>query len=199
LDEYTIRKNMAVNSSTEWKWLIDRARVGSRWTWLQAQISELEYKIQQLTDVHRQIRASKGIVILEECHLPKDLLQKQIEFTDQAALLNTTENPQVPQGSQDSLPEQDFEMSPSSPTLLLRNIEKQSAQLTEIINSLIAPLNLSPTSSPLSSKSCGHKCLANGITRRFAVIICRNRHDPSSKGGNSKRYLLSIFAKYHGV
>ncbi|KAM4836189.1 KAT8 regulatory NSL complex subunit 1-like protein isoform 2-T2 [Thomomys bottae] len=99
LDEYTIRKNMAVNSSTEWKWLVDRARVGSRWTWLQAQISELEYKIQQLTDVHRQIRASK------------------------------------------------------------------SAQLTEIINSLIAPLNLSPTSSPLSSKSCSHRCLANGISR----------------------------------
>ncbi|XP_074220168.1 KAT8 regulatory NSL complex subunit 1-like protein isoform X3 [Camelus bactrianus] len=99
LDEYTIRKNVAVNCSTEWKWLVDRARVGSRWTWLQAQISELEYKIQQLTDVHRQIRASK------------------------------------------------------------------SAQLTEIINSLIAPLNLSPTSSPLSSKSCSHKCLANGISR----------------------------------
>ncbi|XP_070345965.1 KAT8 regulatory NSL complex subunit 1-like protein isoform X12 [Equus asinus] len=99
LDEYTIRKNVAVNCSTEWKWLVDRARVGSRWTWLQAQISELEYKIQQLTDVHRQIRASK------------------------------------------------------------------SAQLTEIINSLIAPLNLSPTSSPLSSKSCNHKCVANGVSR----------------------------------
>lgn len=130
LDEYTIRKNVAVNSSTEWKWLVDRAQVGSRWTWLQAQISELEYKIQQLTDIHRQIRASK-----------------------------------VPQRSEEPLPEHDFEMSPSSPTLLLRNIEKQSAQLTEIINSLIAPLNLSPTSSPLSSKSCSHKCLANGISR----------------------------------
>ncbi|XP_032757170.1 KAT8 regulatory NSL complex subunit 1-like protein isoform X11 [Rattus rattus] len=130
LDEYTIRKNVAVNSSTEWKWLIDRAQVGSRWTWLQAQISELEYKIQQLTDIHRQIRASK-----------------------------------VSQRSEEPLPEHDFEMSPSSPTLLLRNIEKQSAQLTEIINSLIAPLNLSPTSSPLSSKSCSHKCLANGISR----------------------------------
>lgn len=47
------------NCSTEWKWLVDRARVGSRWTWLQAQISELEYKIQQLTDIHRQIRVSK--------------------------------------------------------------------------------------------------------------------------------------------
>ncbi|XP_048069890.1 KAT8 regulatory NSL complex subunit 1-like protein isoform X2 [Ursus arctos] len=182
LDEYTIRKNVAVkclpnpgakesnsrevsNCSTEWKWLVDRARVGSRWTWLQAQISELEYKIQQLTDVHRQIRASKEIVILEECQLPKDILKKQIQFADQAASLNTTGNPQIPQDSQDSLPEQDFEMSPSSPTLLLRNIEKQSAQLTEIINSLIAPLNLSPTSSPLSSKSCSHKCLANGISR----------------------------------
>ncbi|KAM9663441.1 KAT8 regulatory NSL complex subunit 1-like protein isoform 3-T11 [Trichechus inunguis] len=167
LDECTIRKNVAVNCSTEWKWLVDRARVGSRWTWLQAQISELEYKIQQLTDVHRQIRASKGIVILEECQLPKDILKKQIQFTDQAASLNTTGNPQVPQDSQDSLLEQDFEMSPSSPTLLLRNIEKQSAQLTEIINSLIAPLNLSPTSSPLSSKPCSHKCLANGISRSW--------------------------------
>ncbi|XP_069323730.1 KAT8 regulatory NSL complex subunit 1-like protein isoform X2 [Eulemur rufifrons] len=165
LDEYTIRKNVAVNCSTEWKWLVDRARVGSRWTWLQAQISELEYKIQQLTDIHRQIRASKGIVILEECQLPKDILKKQIQFADQAASLNTTGNPQVPQECQDPLPEQDFEMSPSSPTLLLRNIEKQSAQLTEIINSLIAPLNLSPTSSPLSSKSCSQKCLANGISR----------------------------------
>ncbi|XP_072599127.1 KAT8 regulatory NSL complex subunit 1-like protein isoform X2 [Vulpes vulpes] len=165
LDEYAIRKNVAVNCSTEWKWLVDRARVGSRWTWLQAQISELEYKIQQLTDVHRQIRASKEIVILEDCQLPKDILKKQIQFADQAASLNTTGNLQVPQESQDPLPEQDFEMSPSSPTLLLRNIEKQSAQLTEIINSLIAPLNLSPTSSPLSSKSCSHKCLTNGISR----------------------------------
>ncbi|XP_059558990.1 KAT8 regulatory NSL complex subunit 1-like protein isoform X3 [Myotis daubentonii] len=165
LDEYTIRKNVAVNCSTEWKWLVDRARVGSRWTWLQAQISELEYKIQQLTDIHRQIRASKGLVILEECQLPKDNLKKQMQFADQATALNITGNPQIPQESQDPLPEQDFEMSPSSPTLLLRNIEKQSAQLTEIINSLIAPLNMSPTSSPLPSKSCSHKCLANGISR----------------------------------
>uniref|UniRef100_A0A2K6UTK4 KAT8 regulatory NSL complex subunit 1 like n=1 Tax=Saimiri boliviensis boliviensis TaxID=39432 RepID=A0A2K6UTK4_SAIBB len=165
LDEYTIRKNVAVNCSTEWKWLVDRARVASRWTWLQAQISELEYKIQKLTDVHRQIRASKGIVVLEECQLPKDILKKQIQFADQAASLNILGNPQVPHECQDPVPEQDFEMSPSSPTLLLRNIEKQSAQLTEIINSLIAPLNLSPTSSPLSSKSCSHKCLANGIYR----------------------------------
>ncbi|NXC12407.1 KAL1L protein, partial [Corythaeola cristata] len=152
--------------TSEWKWLADRARIGSRWTWLQAQISELEYKIQQLTDLHRQIRATKGMVILEEFPFPKDILKKQIQLTDQEALLNATGNSQAAIERQDSLPEHDFEMSPSSPTLLLRNIEKQSAQLSEIISSLIAPLNLSPASSSLSSKTCRHRQLVNGISFR---------------------------------
>uniref|UniRef100_A0A8D2N009 KAT8 regulatory NSL complex subunit 1 like n=1 Tax=Zonotrichia albicollis TaxID=44394 RepID=A0A8D2N009_ZONAL len=152
--------------TSEWKWLADRARIGSRWTWLQAQISELEYKIQQLTDLHRQIRATKGMVVLEEFPFPKDILKKQIQLTEQEALLNATGNCQAAIESQDSLPEHDFEMSPSSPTLLLRNIEKQSAQLSEIISSLIAPLNLSPASSSLSSKSCRHRQLVNGISFR---------------------------------
>uniref|UniRef100_A0A8D2QGM5 KAT8 regulatory NSL complex subunit 1 like n=1 Tax=Zonotrichia albicollis TaxID=44394 RepID=A0A8D2QGM5_ZONAL len=160
-------KNVLVFSYTsEWKWLADRARIGSRWTWLQAQISELEYKIQQLTDLHRQIRATKGMVVLEEFPFPKDILKKQIQLTEQEALLNATGNCQAAIESQDSLPEHDFEMSPSSPTLLLRNIEKQSAQLSEIISSLIAPLNLSPASSSLSSKSCRHRQLVNGISFR---------------------------------
>ncbi|XP_019409191.1 PREDICTED: KAT8 regulatory NSL complex subunit 1-like protein isoform X2 [Crocodylus porosus] len=109
-DEQTVKKTMEANCSSEWKWLADRARVGCRWTWLQAQISELEYKIQQLTDLHRQIRATK------------------------------------------------------------------SAQLSEIISSLIAPLNLSPTSSPLSSKSGKHKQLVNGISFRASD----NREEISS-------------------
>uniref|UniRef100_A0A8C3PY47 KAT8 regulatory NSL complex subunit 1 like n=1 Tax=Chrysolophus pictus TaxID=9089 RepID=A0A8C3PY47_CHRPC len=164
-DEQTVRTAVEASYTSEWKWLADRARIGSRWTWLQAQISELEYKIQQLTDLHRQIRATKGMVILEEFPFPKDILKKQIQLTDQEALLNATGNSQAAIERQDSLPEHDFEMSPSSPTLLLRNIEKQSAQLSEIISSLIAPLNLSPASS-LSSKSCRHRQLVNGISFR---------------------------------
>ncbi|XP_030310024.1 KAT8 regulatory NSL complex subunit 1-like protein isoform X2 [Calypte anna] len=164
-EEQTLRTTVEAYTS-EWKWLADRARIGSRWTWLQAQISELEYKIQQLTDLHRQIRATKGMVILEEFPFPKDILKKQIQLTDQEALLNTTGNSQAAIERQDSLPEHDFEMSPSSPTLLLRNIEKQSAQLSEIISSLIAPLNLSPASSSLSSKMCRHRQLVNGISFR---------------------------------
>ncbi|XP_064518027.1 KAT8 regulatory NSL complex subunit 1-like protein isoform X4 [Pseudopipra pipra] len=99
-EEQTVRTTVEASYTSEWKWLADRARIGSRWTWLQAQISELEYKIQQLTDLHRQIRATK------------------------------------------------------------------SAQLSEIISSLIAPLNLSPASSSLSSKICRHRQLVNGISFR---------------------------------
>ncbi|NXD82614.1 KAL1L protein, partial [Halcyon senegalensis] len=165
-EEQTVRTTVEASYTSEWKWLADRARIGSRWTWLQAQISELEYKIQQLTDLHRQIRATKGMVIVEEFPFPKDILKKQIQLTDQEALLNTTGNAQAAIERQDSLPEHDFEMSPSSPTLLLRNIEKQSAQLSEIISSLIAPLNLSPASSSLSSKTCRHRQLVNGISFR---------------------------------
>ncbi|XP_053925462.1 KAT8 regulatory NSL complex subunit 1-like protein isoform X8 [Cuculus canorus] len=165
-EEQTVRTAVEASYTCEWKWLADRARIGSRWTWLQAQISELEYKIQQLTDLHRQIRATKGMVILEEFPFPKDILKKQIQLTDHEALLNATGNSQAAIERQDSLPEHDFEMSPSSPTLLLRNIEKQSAQLSEIISSLIAPLNLSPASSSLSSKTCQHRQLVNGISFR---------------------------------
>ncbi|NXU08044.1 KAL1L protein, partial [Pardalotus punctatus] len=165
-EEQTVRTTVEASYTSEWKWLADRARIGSRWTWLQAQISELEYKIRQLTDLHRQIRATKGMVVLEEFPFPKDILKKQIQLTDQEALLNTTGNSQAAIERQDSLPEHDFEMSPSSPTLLLRNIEKQSAQLSEIISNLIAPLNLSPASSSLSSKTCRHRQLVNGISFR---------------------------------
>ncbi|NXQ44521.1 KAL1L protein, partial [Catharus fuscescens] len=165
-EEQAVRTTVEASYTSEWKWLADRARIGSRWTWLQAQISELEYKIQQLTDLHRQIRATKGMVVLEEFPFPKDILKKQIQLTDQEALLNATGNSQAAIERQDSLPEHDFEMSPSSPTLLLRNIEKQSAQLSEIISSLIAPLNLSPASSSLSSKTCRHRQLVNGISFR---------------------------------
>ncbi|XP_067404836.1 KAT8 regulatory NSL complex subunit 1-like protein isoform X2 [Emydura macquarii macquarii] len=175
-DEQTVRKTVEANHSSEWKWLVDRAKVGCRWTWLQTQISELEYKIQQLTDLHRQIHATKGMVILEEFPLPKDIMKKQTQLTNPEALLNTTGNSQTTLERQDSFPEHDFEMSPSSPTLLLRNIEKQSAQLSEIINNLIAPLNLSPISSPLSSKSCKHKQLVNGISLRASD----NREEMSS-------------------
>uniref|UniRef100_A0A8B9KQ26 KAT8 regulatory NSL complex subunit 1a n=1 Tax=Astyanax mexicanus TaxID=7994 RepID=A0A8B9KQ26_ASTMX len=43
----------------EGRFALERASIISRWTWLQAHISDLEYRIRQQADIYRQIRASK--------------------------------------------------------------------------------------------------------------------------------------------
>ncbi|XP_036429172.1 KAT8 regulatory NSL complex subunit 1 isoform X1 [Colossoma macropomum] len=48
----------------EGRFALERASIISRWTWLQAQISDLEYRIRQQADIYRQIRNSKGCVEL---------------------------------------------------------------------------------------------------------------------------------------
>ncbi|MEE6490995.1 hypothetical protein FKM82_016069 [Ascaphus truei] len=158
-------RRTGAEDNAEWNWLSGRARVGSCWTWLQAQISELEYKIQQLTDLHSQIRSTKGTVRFREPS--KSTYKQETRLTHPGTLLNPAGKlPRPPEGTNPS-PPKDFEMSPSSPTLLLKNIEKQSAQLTEMVSSLIVPTSLSPTR---SAKSCGHKRVSSGFTSSTARL-----------------------------
>ncbi|GLG99074.1 KAT8 regulatory NSL complex subunit 1 [Gryllus bimaculatus] len=58
--------SVSIGKRAAWRWARDRAGVASRWTWLQAQISDLEYRIRQHNEIHRQIRAAKGHVCLGE-------------------------------------------------------------------------------------------------------------------------------------
>lgn len=41
------------------QWATERAAIICRWTWLQAQVSDLEYRIRQQTDVYKQLRSNK--------------------------------------------------------------------------------------------------------------------------------------------
>ncbi|XP_034611663.1 KAT8 regulatory NSL complex subunit 1 isoform X2 [Trachemys scripta elegans] len=54
----------------EWRWAADRAGIVSRWNWLQAHVSDLEYRIRQQTDIYKQIRANKGLIVLGEASSP---------------------------------------------------------------------------------------------------------------------------------
>ncbi|KAM5274154.1 KAT8 regulatory NSL complex subunit 1 isoform 4-T4 [Ctenodactylus gundi] len=55
---------------SEWRWAADRAAIVSRWNWLQAHVSDLEYRIRQQTDIYKQIRANKieSVSQLPESH-----------------------------------------------------------------------------------------------------------------------------------
>ncbi|KAI9553865.1 hypothetical protein GHT06_019135 [Daphnia sinensis] len=55
-------KPVSTYQRAAWRWARDRAAVAARWSWLQAQVSDLEYRIRQHTDVYRQLRAAKGPV-----------------------------------------------------------------------------------------------------------------------------------------
>ncbi|XP_067012430.2 KAT8 regulatory NSL complex subunit 1 isoform X2 [Anabrus simplex] len=57
---------LSISKRAAWRWAQDRAGVAFRWTWLNAQISDLEYRIRQHNEIHRQIRAAKGHVCLGE-------------------------------------------------------------------------------------------------------------------------------------
>jgi len=51
---------------TKLTWASERAMIASRWTWLQAQVSDLEYRIRQQSDLYRQLRSLKGAVTLHD-------------------------------------------------------------------------------------------------------------------------------------
>ena len=53
-----------------WRYARDRASVVGRWTWLQANISDLEYRIRQYSECHRQLRTNKGSVRLDDLATP---------------------------------------------------------------------------------------------------------------------------------
>ncbi|KAK2887381.1 hypothetical protein Q8A67_015609 [Cirrhinus molitorella] len=49
----------SIVTSKEWQWAQSRAWLGSRWVWLQTQVSELEYRIRALTELYTHLRQGK--------------------------------------------------------------------------------------------------------------------------------------------
>ncbi|XP_014211913.1 KAT8 regulatory NSL complex subunit 1 [Copidosoma floridanum] len=59
------QQQLPILKRASWRWAQDRASVAARWTWLHAQISDLEFRIRQHTELQRQMRSTKGPVVLE--------------------------------------------------------------------------------------------------------------------------------------
>ena len=68
MDNFSFKneRSAPIKKRAKWTWLHNRSAIASKWTWLTAQISDLEYRIRQQTDFYRQIRAAKGAVTLGE-------------------------------------------------------------------------------------------------------------------------------------
>lgn len=55
---------LSIQKRSLWKYSTDRAAIAARWTWLQSQITDLEYRIRQHTELHKKIRSTKGAIQL---------------------------------------------------------------------------------------------------------------------------------------
>uniref|UniRef100_A0A3Q3AEH2 KAT8 regulatory NSL complex subunit 1a n=1 Tax=Kryptolebias marmoratus TaxID=37003 RepID=A0A3Q3AEH2_KRYMA len=58
------QRHVKIWKRAESRYTVERAAIISHWNWLQAHISDLEYRIRQQTDIYRQIRAGKPVLKL---------------------------------------------------------------------------------------------------------------------------------------
>ncbi|CAB1347113.1 unnamed protein product, partial [Coregonus sp. 'balchen'] len=137
-------------------------------------VAKLEGRIQQLGDLHKHITSTKGGVVLADSQPMTDGQIQQTLLTETAGLSFTS------RGSARD-PPSDMENEPSSPTRLLRNIQRQSVQLSQIVNSLMPPLNLSPSSSLISCRWKGQN------KRAFSSGLALGGCDPFSQKGLKRR------------
>lgn len=119
--------------------MYDRSAIASRWTWLQAQVADLEFKIRQQNEMYRQLRASKGSIAF----FCKD---------SSASNVNSSSNSQKPQ-QQITTPNvngdsSDASMStatPSASSLTDNSPSHSKTNLNSVNSSVTSPDNSSKT------------------------------------------------------
>lgn len=170
--------SVALYKRAEWKWAVDRAAIVSRWTWLQAQVSDLEYRIRQQSEIHKTIRASKGGVTLGEMPTPRQY------------------------GIRDGKMDKKQEVSPVNISSLLINVNRQASKLTQSLGNCYSPIQGSST---LTSDKAGAQSTPKSLngfvdgshnpltstpntSQSMLTDACRVTSYPGPSGDNASAY-----------
>ncbi|XP_048367492.1 KAT8 regulatory NSL complex subunit 1-like isoform X2 [Sphaerodactylus townsendi] len=153
----------------ESQWAVERAAIICRWTWLQAQVSDLEYRIRQQTDIYKQLRASKGPVVLGG--LQRKGGTKQPNGSGSPAVVDSRRNQVLSPPPNTKVPTGDRQggSSPCISSYLLHNTQKQNSHLAQSLRNLVCQ---SPSSTPINGaseppKACTSPHQVNGISNCF--------------------------------
>lgn len=125
-----------------------RAGVARRWTWLQAQVSDLEYRIRQHSDIYKQIKAAKGTVTLGTHPTSEEILRLQS--------LSRSGKRHSPNASKIARLEKTKTVSPVPLSSVLSNVDHQSARLHQSLSNCLSPPPHTDgdKSSPLQLNGC---------------------------------------------
>ncbi|KAH0627688.1 hypothetical protein JD844_003794 [Phrynosoma platyrhinos] len=154
---------------------MERAAIICRWTWLQAQVTDLEYRIRQQTDVYKQLRANKGPIVLGD--VQHEDVMKQPSLLGSArknkVLSSSSCHLKVPPG------DRQCNLSPCIPSYLLQNAEKQNSRLAQSLKNLVCQ---NPTCTPINGspeppKACTSPHQVNGINNCFNPGSASNSQD----------------------
>ncbi|XP_061443766.1 KAT8 regulatory NSL complex subunit 1-like isoform X2 [Rhineura floridana] len=163
----------------ERQWAMERAAIICRWTWLQAQVSDLEYRIRQQTDVYKQLRANKGPIVLGD--LQREDGMRQQSRLGSAAVVNSRKNTVLSSSSHLKVPTGDRQRdsSPCITSYLLQNVEKQNSRLAQSLRNLVCQ---SPSCTPINGspeppKACTAPHQVNGISNCFNTCSTSNSQD----------------------
>ncbi|XP_069761330.1 KAT8 regulatory NSL complex subunit 1 isoform X2 [Narcine bancroftii] len=150
---------------SEWRWAIERAAIISRWNWLQAHVSDLEYRIRQQTEVYRQIRANKGLVVLADVPHLEDCCPDRADCPSLGELkANATVSA--------------LEMTSNEHSSLPRIVGKQVITPVNPVENVMpsAPTESAPT------KACGHSRPVNGVINSVHSLLPDNNAADNSDG-----------------
>lgn len=118
----------------EWKWASERAAVACRWTWLQAQVSDLEYRIRQQSDIHKQIRHNKGSVVLGEPPSLEELGARLRQARANGKLLSPIETKIA------DFDAKNVSGSPCNIAAVMSNVNRQATKLTQSLGNCLTPI-----------------------------------------------------------
>ncbi|XP_075562630.1 KAT8 regulatory NSL complex subunit 1-like [Pelecanus crispus] len=168
----------------ECQWATERAAIICRWTWLQAQISDLEYRIRQQTDIYKQLRAAKGPVVLGGDWQPGDLTKKQGRLGSVSLVTSKKNKWLSPSSSVPRCPAGD-----AAPSRFLYNMQKQSSHLTQ---SLGNPACRSPSCTPISGSPAPLRACAMSPRQANGVFNCL----PTGSSGSSSLISVNVEERF---
>ncbi|XP_053569660.1 KAT8 regulatory NSL complex subunit 1 [Bombina bombina] len=149
------RPALGVSERSDWRWAVERAAIICRWTWLQAQVSDLEFRIRQQTEIYKQIRCTKGSVLLGDSSQSEDVMVRQ----SVGSTSTNAKGSRMPLSSSSSAvkspsEENQCETLPSSPSHLLHNADKQCSRLTQSAENVVCQ---NPSTAPVSDSPGSQK------------------------------------------
>ncbi|XP_074899054.1 KAT8 regulatory NSL complex subunit 1-like isoform X2 [Buteo buteo] len=156
----------------ECQWAMERAAIICRWTWLQAQISDLEYRIRQQTDIYKQLRAAKGPVVLGGDRQPGDLMKKQGQLGSRSLVTSEKNKWLLPSSSIPRCPVED-----GIPSRFLFNMQKQTSHLTQSLGKTVCQ---SPSCTPISGSSAPLRACVTSPRQVNRVFNCWRTGSSSS-------------------